>query len=372
MSVMIFCSNIFSKDVVTGSERFDILLPMLKNKRVGLIVNQSSIVGDKQTHLIDTLLALDVNIKAIFAPEHGFRGNHDAGETVKNTNIKNINVYSLYGKTKKPTKEMLKDIDILVYDIQDVGVRFFTYISTLHYAMEATAENDKKIIVCDRPNPNDFVDGPLLQKDCRSFVGMDPIPVVYGLTVGELARMINEERWLDRNKKCDLTVVKCLGWKHGDKYSVKMYPSPNLRSDEAIRAYPSLCLFEPTIMSVGRGTDNPFTAIGYTDKRVGDYVFTPKSIAGVSANPKYKNRNCYGEKYDISGTFTLKPVIETNKKMKSLGYKMINDGRTFELLIGNKSVLRRIENGESEEEISKSWQEELSHYKDLRQLYLLY
>lgn len=358
--------------MITGSERLDVLIPLLGNKRIGLIVNQSSLVGKNKTHLLDTLLSLNVNVKTVFAPEHGFMGNHDAGETVTNSKINGITVYSLYGKTKKPTKEMLKDIDILVYDIQDVGVRFFTYISTLHYAMEAVAENNKKIIVCDRPNPNDFVDGPSLQKDCRSFVGMHPIPIVYGLTVGELSLMINEERWLKDNKKCDLTVVKCTGWKHGDKYTLDINPSPNLRTAQAILSYPSLCLFEPTIMSVARGTDNPFTAIGYPDRRVGRYVFTPKSIRGVSVNPKYKNRKCYGEKYEISGRFSLKPIIDMNIKMKSLGYRMIKDKRTFELLIGNKSVLTQIENGATEKEIRDSWQEELSAYMDLRQLYLLY
>lgn len=364
--------------IVVGSERLELLYSKLKDKRVGLVVNQSSIVGKNKTHLVDTLLSMGINVKAVFAPEHGFRGDLDAGERFKSkdaTKKEPYNIYSLYGKTYKPTKSMLDSIDIILYDIQDVGVRFFTYISTLHYVMEAAAENNINVIVADRPNPNDYIDGAILEDDARSFIGLDPIPVVYGLTVGELAMMMNGEGFLKNKVKANLEVISCLNYKHGDEYSLPVPASPNLRSDDAVRLYPSLCFFEPSIMSVGRGTMDPFTEIAYPNKGFGEYRYTPQSIKGMAKNPKHQSKKCYGKDYrkDITKReFSLRPLIEMNKKAKELGLTLISGRRTFELLAGNRRLLSQIERGLSEDEIKATWQKDLDKYKEIRKKYLLY
>jgi uncharacterized protein YbbC (DUF1343 family) len=281
--------------LVLGAQQLDLLLPKLTNKKVALVVNNTSTIG--KTHLADTLLARSVSIVKIFAPEHGFRGTADAGEHVKDgVDVKTgLKLVSLYGSNRKPSAEQLADVDILIFDIQDVGVRFYTYISTLQYLMEACAEQNKKLIILDRPNPNgNFVDGPVLEPQFRSFLGMHTIPLVHGLTVGELAGMINGEGWLGEGKKCDVEVIKMQNWKHADEYSLPAKPSPNLPNDQAIRLYPSLGLFEGTVISVGRGTQMPFQIIGHPSLTSMPFQFTPVSIEGMSKNPPYENQVCYG------------------------------------------------------------------------------
>ena len=264
-----------------GAERMDVITRLLKDKQVGLVVNQTSILEKSQKHLLDALLEQGIQVKKVFAPEHGFRGTGDPGEEIKDSRDQKtgVPIISIYGKNKKPTVEQLAGLDAIVFDIQDVGARFYTYISTMHYVMEACAENNVEFIVLDRPNPNDFVDGPIRQKGFESFVGVDPIPVLHGLTVGELAWMINEEGWLKSNPDtCKLHIVKMENWKHGDPYWLPVKPSPNLTNDQAIRLYPSLCFFEGTNISVGRGTYYPFQMIGAPDAKYGDFVFTPTSL----------------------------------------------------------------------------------------------
>ena len=283
-TVFITIQTIFAQDVVTtGAERTEEYLPLLKGKRVGLVVNQTSVINNAETCLLDTLLSLNANVVKVFAPEHGFRGDADAGETVKDGKDKRtgIPILSLYGSNKKPTPQQLKDIDILIFDIQDVGARFYTYISTLFYIMEAAAENNKEVIVLDRPNPCDYVEGPILKPTFRSFVGMLPIPLLHGCTVGELAQMINGEGWISKNPSgCRLTVIPCLGWEHQQEYSLPVKPSPNLPNDQSIRLYASLFPFEGTNISVGRGTTLPFQVLGAPNEKYGDFTFTPQVLPG--------------------------------------------------------------------------------------------
>ena len=273
--------------LVLGAYQFESYLPLLENRRVGMLVNHTSLVGN--THLVDTLQSLGVDIRKVFAPEHGFRGTADAGEAVEDGIDKatGLPLISLYGSNKKPGREQLADLDVIIFDIQDVGARFYTYISTMHYMMEACAENGKKLIVLDRPNPNGmYVDGPVLEPEFRSFVGMHPIPVVHGLTVGELAKMINGEGWLDNGVKCDLTVIAMDGYTHDSEYALPVKPSPNLPNQLSVQLYPSLCLFEATVVSVGRGTYEPFQQIGHPSFTDMPDSFTPVSIDGMSKYPR--------------------------------------------------------------------------------------
>ncbi|MDD6210404.1 MAG: DUF1343 domain-containing protein [Bacteroidales bacterium] len=360
--------------VKVGAERLDILLPLLQQKRVALVVNHTSQVGN--IHLLDTLRALDVNVKTIFSPEHGFRGDADAGKTIKDGRDEKtgIPIVSLYGRNKKPTCTQLQDIDVILFDIQDVGARFYTYISTMHYVMEAAAECGKEMIVLDRPNPNDFVDGPVLLDSMKSFVGMHPIPVLHGLTVGELARMINGEGWLKNRMKTDLTVIPVEGWKHGDSYSLPVKPSPNLPNMQATRLYPSLCLFEATQVSIGRGTYFPFQVIGYPDPEWGSFSFTPRSLVGYDTSPVQKDKACYGIDLRDSvfeGGFTLRFFIDAwNKAGKKSSF--FQRPRWFDLLMGTPQVRRLLVEGKSEAELRKLWQPELNKYKQMREKYLLY
>ena len=369
-------------DVIVGAERMDLLLPLLKNRNVALVINQTSIVGKEGTLLLDTLISYHINIKKIFAPEHGFRGLDDAGELVKNSIDKQtgIPIYSLYGKNKKPSKEQLKDIDVVVFDIQDVGARFYTYISTLHYLMEACAENDKKLIVCDRPNPNDYIDGPVLQPEYKSFVGMHPIPVLHGLTIGELAKMINGEGWLNPqkvNKKptvCDVTIITMLGWEHGQAYRLPVKPSPNLPNEQSVRLYPSLCFFEATNISVGRGTTYPFQVLGAPEKKYGDFSFTPVSLKGWDKFPLHKDNVCYGldlRNIYFKGGLSLDLFLSF---FNISGEKelFLTRPEWFDLLAGNSTLRKQIISGLSEEEIRLSWEEDLKDYKSIRCQYLLY
>lgn len=368
-----------AQTIRTGAERTETLLPLLEGKRVALVVNQTSIVGEKRTHLLDTLLALNVNVKKVFAPEHGFRGNADAGETVKNgRDVKSgLPILSLYGKNKKPSAAQLADIDVVLFDIQDVGARFYTYISTMHYVMEACAENNKPVIVTDRPNPCDYVDGPVREAGKKSFVGMHAIPVLHGCTVGELAQMINGEGWLKDGIRCTLTVIPMEGWKHGQAYSLPVKPSPNLPNDQAIALYASLCPFEGTSVSVGRGTFMPFQIIGSPYIKGYTYSFTPRPLEGFDKNPLHKNLTCYGldlRKTEAPEGLSLKYVIELYQAYQKAGKadEFFTRASWFDLLMGTSSVRQAIIDGKDETTIKAAWQKELNEYKKMRKRYVIY
>ena len=364
--------------VTVGAERMELLLPTLQGKRVALMVNQSSLVGSTGTHLVDTLLSQGINIVRLFVPEHGLRGKVDAGKNVRSgmDEKTGLPVVSLYGQRKRPTPEMLADIDLLVFDLQDVGTRFYTYISSMHYLMEACAEEGKTFVVCDRPNPNDFIDGPILEPDCRSFIGVDPLPVAHGMTVGELALMIDGERWLRGGNTCHVKVIPMDGWSHGDPYELPVRPSPNLPNSRSIELYPSLCFFEATIMSVGRGTSKPFQAIGYPDKRFGSIVYTPQIKFGEDSNPRHKGKLCYGTDYTSVSLpkrqIALGPLLDYYRKADSLGLQLINQRQLFDLLAGTKKLRQQLSSGLSEEEIRASWQAGLKAFQAKRARYLLY
>ncbi|MFN8256856.1 MAG: DUF1343 domain-containing protein [Bacteroidales bacterium] len=365
-----------SDSIIVGAAQPQYYLDSLKGKRIGLVVNQTSLVGNK--HLLDFLIEKKINIKKVFAPEHGFRGNIDRGDEVKNeTDTKTgVPVVSLFGKNRKPTEEQLKDLDILIFDIQDVGVRFYTYISTMHEIMEACARNNKKLFVFDRPNPlGDYIDGPVRQEGFKSFVGMHPIPIVHGLTIGELARMINGEKWLEGGKKCHLTVIKVANYKHSLFYHVPVKPSPNLTNDLSIRLYPSLCLFEATEISIGRGTEFPFQVIGYPDPLCGDSLFTPRDIEGMQMNPEQEGKLCYGvdlRKLEPEKVkFTLKYLIDFYNKFPDK-QKFFKRSEWFNLLAGNNVLIEQVKAGKSENEIRETWKPELDKYRQMRKKYLLY
>src|SRR5690554_1092672 len=283
--------------ILPGADQPEAYLPLLKGKKVGLVVNQTSILTQQNNlHLVDFLLKEGIKVQKVFVPEHGFRGDADAGEVVKNDTDRKtgLPLVSLYGNNKKPSESAVADVDIIIFDLQDVGLRFYTYISTLHYLMEACAENGKPLLILDRPNPNgEYIDGPVLKEGFTSFVGMHPIPVVHGLTVGELALMVNGEAWLKNGVKCLLTVVPMDHYRHDRVYKLPVQPSPNLPNHLSIRLYPSLCFFEGTEVSIGRGTDYPFQVAGYPDPAFGDFSFTPESRPGAS-DPLQKGQLCYG------------------------------------------------------------------------------
>jgi uncharacterized protein YbbC (DUF1343 family) len=361
-----------NQPLVAGAQQLDKLLPKLESKRVALLVNHTAIVGT--THLADTLLKHKVNLVKIFVPEHGFRGTADAGEDIKDgvDTKTGLPLISLYGATKKPTSEQLADVEVVVFDIQDVGARFFTYGSTMHYMMEACAENNKKLIILDRPNPNGYVDGPVLQPQFKSFVGMHPVPVVHGLTMGELAQMINGEGWLGQNRKCDLEIITVKNWTHDDFYSLPVRPSPNLPDDQSIKLYPSTCLFEGTVLSVGRGTQTPFQVIGHPGLQGMPFQFTPVSINGMSKNPPYENQVCYG--IDLRNV-SVKRQIDLSYLIRM--YRAFPDKENFfnnyfEKLAGNASLREQIKQGIDEAKIRESWHDELTKYNELRKKYLLY
>lgn len=359
---------------LTGAAQPKLYLPLLQGKKVGVVSNQTSILQEQQ-HLVDFLLENDIDVVKVFVPEHGFRGTADAGEKVASgTDAKTgLPIVSLYGNNKKPTAAQLADLDLLLFDLQDVGVRFFTYISTLHYVMEAAAESKKPLLLLDRPNPNgSYVDGPILKKGFESFVGMHPIPLVHGLSIGELAQMINGEKWLKGGLKVDLTVIPVANWTHADPYELPVKPSPNLPNALAITLYPSTCLFEGTVVSLGRGTYFPFQVYGYPNARFGDFTFTPVAIDGMSKTPPHQNLLCYGKDLrtsDPKQQFTLSYLLDAYQR-SGMKEKFFNS--YFNTLVGTDELKKQLLAGKTEAEIRASWQQGLTDYAPLRAKYLLY
>lgn len=366
--------------VKNGADRLEELLPLLENKRISLVVNQTSLV--QNVHLLDTLYNKGVHITQVFAPEHGFRGDADAGEFIKNGKDyrTQVPIISLYGKNKKPQPSQLQQTDIMIFDIQDVGARFYTYISTMFYVMQACAENNKELIILDRPNPCDYVDGPVLDMKYKSFVGMLPIPVLHGCTIGELAQMINGEGWLGNNLQCPLKVITIEDWKHGQPYSLPVKPSPNLPNDQAIALYPSLCPFEGTSVSVGRGTDFPFQIIGSPTTKNLKFRFMPHSMKGSDKHPLHQDTYCYGlnlsSEKNIPKGFSLQYVIQFYNYFQNLTKHAEKDFFTrphwFDLLMGTNQVRLDILKNKTEEQIRSAWQKKLNQYKEIRKKYLLY
>jgi uncharacterized protein YbbC (DUF1343 family) len=364
-------------NVTTGAERTSEYLPLLENKRVGVVANHTSVIGS--THLIDSLIALGVDVRKIYAPEHGFRGTADAGEKILTSvdDKTGLPMVSLYGERLKPLPEDLRDIDIIVYDIQDVGARFYTYISTMHYVMEACAENDIAVLILDRPNPNGhYVDGPVLDMKHRSFVGMHPVPVVHGMTVAEYARMINDEGWLKGGVRADLHYVLCKDYDHLTLYRLPVRPSPNLQTQLSIYLYPSLCFFEGTIVSVGRGTDFPFMAFGHPKMQNSTFQFTPVSTPGAT-NPPHKDVLCYGvDLRDFEERFV---VDRRELYLEWLIFAYKNTPRDIEFfnpfftrLAGNEEFRSMIEKGTGISAIMRSWENDVNEFKKIRKKYLLY
>ncbi|PKQ61448.1 hypothetical protein BZG02_15965 [Labilibaculum filiforme] len=364
--------------LAVGAENFTEYLPLLKQKKIAVVANQSSMVNGE--NLVDVLLAKNIEITKIFSPEHGFRGTADAGEKISNAvDAKTaLPIVSLYGKHYKPSVSDLKGVDVVVFDIQDVGVRFYTYISTLHYVMEACAEQGVQVIVLDRPNPNaHYVDGPVLEMKYSSFVGMHPVPVVYGMSIGEYAKMINGEKWLKDGVQCELFIIKCKNWNRDNAYALPVKPSPNLPNQLAVALYPSLCFFEGTVVSAGRGTDFPFQVYGHPSFTKGDFEFTPRSISGASKYPKFEGEKCVG--YDLRKINTKD--LRKNKKM-DLSFLLNAYGELkakpdffnsfFVNLAGTEKLRSQIENSLSETEIRKSWQKDIRQYLEIREKYLLY
>ena len=365
------------KAPIPGANQSELYKPLISGKSVAVVANQTSMIG--QIHLVDKLLSLGINIKVIFAPEHGFRNMADAGETIKNgkDSITSIPLISLYGSHLKPTVEDMKGIDVVIFDIQDVGARFYTYISTLHYIMESCAENHIKCLVLDRPNPNGYyVDGNILDTAYRSFVGMDPVPVVHGMTVGEYAGMINGEGWLKNGLECDLTVIKCKNYTHKTLYEIPVKPSPNLPNQTSVYLYPSLCFFEGTAISLGRGTSFPFQVFGSPDLPDRGFSFTPENVPGAK-NPLLLGVKCFGtdlrdaiEKNLVPGSeLILDWVIEAYKDFPQKD-KFFTP--YFDVLAGGPILREQIQKGMTSSQIHESWKEGLAKFSKIRKKYLLY
>lgn len=398
-----------AQEILPGAYQTQEYFPLLKNKKVAVFANHTTTIN--KTHLVDTLLQSDINVVKIFAPEHGFRGKEDAGKKIFNEvdELTKIPIISLYGKKMKPSNEELNDVDVMIFDIQDVGVRFYTFISSLQYFIEAAIENDKPLIILDRPNPNGFyIDGPVLENDYISFVGMQPIPIVYGMTIGEYASMLIGEKWLawKNIKKIDnrislgeflgfenednnfsLTVIECENYTHKSKYILPIAPSPNLPNMQSVYWYPSTCLFEGTVISEGRGTDYPFCVFGHPNFSKNLFSFIPKSKLGAT-NPKFKNENCYGWNVFNKDVFkTLKSLnnqLQINYLLEA--YKLFENKNDFFIkpkseletdyffnkLAGSNKLMQQLQQNKTVEEIRKSWQEKLIVFKKIRKKYLLY
>jgi len=362
------------RPIMVAAEDTASYIQMLRGRRVALTANPTSQAFGR--HLLDVMLEAGVMVDRVFAPEHGFRGAAEPGEKV-GTEVDSrtgVRIISLFGNNLKPSAEQMRGLDYVVYDIQDVGCRFFTYISTLHNVMEAAAECGVKVLVLDRPNPNiDCVAGPIRESDCKSFVSMDPIPIVYGMTVGELANMINYEGWLKNGVECDLTVIPCRNYSRDMRYELPVRPSPNLPDYLSVRMYPSLCLFEATNISVGRGTRRPFTSIGFPDESYGQYVFTPEDIPGMQTNPLHEGKRCFGVDFGNVNPddqhFTLKYLIDM---YRISGGKCITRTQWLSLLYGNKTLPKMLSDGATEQEIVKTWEPGLQQFKERRKRYLIY
>lgn len=383
---LLVSGQVNTKQLISGADQTDLYLPHLKNKKVGMVVNATSIIGKQLS--VDRLIAEGVSIQKIFAPEHGFRGDYSNGAKVADgiDQKTGVAIISLYGKHLKPTREDLAGLDILVFDIQDVGARFYTYISTLHYVMEACAENNLELLILDRPNPNGFyVDGPVLEPAFQSFIGMHSVPIVHGMTIGEYAQMINGEGWLTNQVQCQIKIIKVANYTHVSRYILPVKPSPNLNTQQSIWLYPSLCLFEGTIISQGRGTLFPFQVLGSPAlKNKYRFSFQPKSIPGMSENPLHKDKNCFGidlRKYPISkitksGQLNLKWLIDFYQaypdKDDFFDYKKHPQMGNFDKLAGTDQLKKQIIAGKTEAEIRLSWEPALSQYKLMRKKYLLY
>ncbi|MDA0195884.1 MAG: DUF1343 domain-containing protein [Bacteroidetes bacterium] len=361
-----------------GAERMTEYLPMLQEKAVGMVVNHTTVIGS--THLVDSLLSLNVNIKAIYAPEHGFRGNVERGKDIEDgiDTETGVQVFSIYGDSRKPSPAILEGIDIMIFDMQDVGVRFFTYVSTLHYVMEACAENNIPLLILDRPNPiGHLVDGPILNPEFRSFIGMHEVPIAHGMTLGEIGGMINGERWIKDGVQCDINVVKSTNYDHDTRFTFSVRASPNLPDMKSVYLYPSVCLFEGTVVSEGRGTYKPFQQFGapwFTPK---NHQYVPESIPVLALDPKFKGETCYG--YDLSSktieelqaidSVNISFLIEFYEK-SGMGDEFF--GGSFNRLAGNDILKSQIMSGLSEQEIRQSWQSGLDKFLEMRQKYLIY
>lgn len=360
-----------------AADRPELYLPLLKNKTVAIVANQTSLLADK-THLVDFLVKNNIKIKHIFAPEHGFRGTADAGEHVKNgiDTKTGLPIISLYGDNKKPKSEQLQGVDIVLFDIQDVGVRFYTYISTLTYVMEAAAENGKEIIVLDRPNPHDgYTDGPVLKEKWTSFVGLHKVPVVYGLTIGEYGKMVNGEKWMKNAVQVKYTLIPMLNYHKNKRYPISEKPSPNLPNDQSINLYPSLCFFEGTQVSVGRGTDFPFQVYGSPWLKNQEFSFTPKPTSGAK-DPFLNGKLCYGKDLrefpEIKGKLDLSFVIDAYQNFDKKSQDFFLKNLWFDTLAGTDELRKQIISGTPEADIRKSWQKDLENFEKIRRKYVLY
>jgi len=366
-------SEINPPSIKTGADNYEKYLPLLKDKKIGIVTNQTGILSNK-THLVDFLLEKKTAVQTIFAPEHGFRGTADAGEHIVDGKDPKtgLTIISLYGDNKKPKPAQLNGIDIMIFDLQDVGARFYTYISSLHYVMEACAENNVPLLILDRPNPNgSIIDGPLLEKEFTSFVGMHPIPLLHGMTIGEYAQMINGQKWLKDDVQCKLTVIPCVNYNRKMEYSLLVKPSPNLPNDQSINLYASLCLFEGTNVSMGRGTEKQFQIYGSPYLTKTNFSFTPKPNFGAK-DPLYNGKECFGEdltSYPKLKQLELKWVIKAyqNTADKSKFFNAF-----FTKLAGTKKLQQQIESGVSEKAIRDSWKKDLEAFQIMRKPYLLY
>lgn len=367
--------KLHNKDIILGAQQLTVYLPILKGKRIGLVVNQTSQVANK--HLVDVLIANHVNVQAIFAPEHGFRGDYDAGEKFSSSvdEKTGIPLISIYGKNRKPSAEVMANLDVIIFDIQDVGVRFYTYISSMHYMMEASADADVSFIVFDRPNPNGaFVDGPMLEPEFTSFVGMHKIPLMHGMTVAELALMFIGEGWLNSTNDLNLTVVSMKNYQRKMPYSLPIKPSPNLPNDVAINLYSSLGFFEATPVSIGRGTNFPFQVIGHDKIAVGDFEFMPVSTPGAASTPKLMNKMLIGQDLRQSHVkgIDLSFIIKWHQAFKITNTTFFTRANFMDKLSGTDKLRKSIVAGKTQQEIKQSWQQGLLNFNSLRKPYLLY
>ena len=370
-----FSPSFCQKQIITGADQYEEYIPYLKNKKIGVVAHKASrITKEKQAHLVNFLIEKQIDVKTIFAPEHGYEGRADDGNLLPDSNDKTtgLKIISLYGKTKKPLPMHLKGIDLIIFDLQDVGARFYTFLSTLHYVMEACAEANIPLLLLDRPNPNGhYVDGPVLDLKFKTFVGMHPVPIVHGMTLGEYAKMINGEGWLAENLKCELKIIKVKNYTHKTKYILPIRPSPNLPNSKSISLYPSLCLLEPTSISIGRGTEKQFQIYGHPNFPESKFTFKPNPNFG-SKNPKWNGETCFGvslENLKVLNQLDLRWLIDAYNKLPKNNVFFKN---SFERIAGNSQLREQIINNIPINEIRKSWEPELTNYKNMRKKYLIY